>query len=180
ASRTLLMDFRTLQWDEGMLAHFGIPRKRLPEIRPSIEVFRTATQVLPGVPIAAALGDQQAALFGQACFAPGEAKCTYGTGSFLLQNTGTELVHTRSGSITTVAYQLAGEPPRYALEGSVAVAGALVQWLRDGLGLIGTAPEVETLARTVTVNGGCYVVPAFSGLLAPHWRGEARGLVAGL
>src|SRR5205085_8100516 len=128
ASRTLLMDFRTLQWDEGMLAHFGIPRKRLPEIRPSIEVFRTATQVLPGVPIAAALGDQQAALFGQTCFAPGEAKCTYGTGSFLLLNTGTDVVRSRHGLLTTVAYKIGDRQPVYALEGSIAVTGALVQW----------------------------------------------------
>jgi glycerol kinase len=180
ASRTLLMDVRTCQWDPELLAFFGIPAAMLPEIRPSVGVLGVASALSPALPIAGALGDQQAALFGQTCFAPGEAKCTYGTGSFLLQNTGTELVRTRSGSISTVAYQLAGEPVRYALEGSVAVAGALVQWLRDGLGLIGSAPEVETLARSVSDNGGCYVVPAFSGLLAPHWRGEARGLVAGL
>ncbi|MPR00398.1 glycerol kinase GlpK [Modestobacter sp. I12A-02628] len=180
ASRTLLMDVRTCRWDADLLAFFDVPAVMLPEIRPSVGVLGTATALSPAIPIAGALGDQQAALFGQVCFAPGDAKCTYGTGSFLLQNTGTELVRSRSGSISTVAYQLAGEPVRYALEGSVAVAGALVQWLRDGLGLIATAPEVETLARTVRDNGGCYVVPAFSGLLAPHWRGEARGLVAGL
>ena len=180
ASRTLLMDVRSCRWDPDLLAFFDVPAAMLPEIRPSVGVLGTATALSPAIPIAGALGDQQAALFGQACFASGDAKCTYGTGSFLLQNTGTELVRSRSGSISTVAYQLAGEQPRYALEGSVAVAGALVQWLRDGLGLIATAPEVETLARTVSDNGGCYIVPAFSGLLAPHWRGEARGLVAGL
>ena len=180
ASRTLLMDVRSCRWDPDLLAFFDVPAAMLPEIRPSVGVLGTATALSPAIPIAGALGDQQAALFGQACFTSGDAKCTYGTGSFLLQNTGTELVRSRSGSISTVAYQLAGEQPRYALEGSVAVAGALVQWLRDGLGLIATAPEVETLARTVSDNGGCYIVPAFSGLLAPHWRGEARGLVAGL
>ena len=180
ASRTSLMDVRTCRWDPDLLAFFGIPEALLPEIRPSVGQLGVASALGSAIPITGALGDQQAALFGQACFAPGEAKCTYGTGSFLLQNTGTELVRTRSGSISTVAYQLTGEPVHYALEGSVAVAGALVQWLRDGLGLIGTAPEVETLARTVADNGGCYVVPAFSGLLAPHWRGEARGMVAGL
>jgi glycerol kinase len=180
ASRTLLMDIRSCRWDSDLLAFFDVPAAMLPEIRPSIGVLGAAAALPVALPVTAALGDQQAALFGQACFAPGEAKCTYGTGSFLLQNTGAELVRTRSGSISTVAYQLAGEPVRYALEGSVAVTGALVQWLRDGLGLIRSAAEVETLARTVDDNGGCYVVPAFSGLLAPHWRGEARGLVAGL
>ncbi|SDG83727.1 glycerol kinase GlpK [Klenkia brasiliensis] len=180
ASRTSLMDCRSCTWDPVLLDFFGIPAALLPEIRPSVGQLGTATALGSPIPITGTLGDQQAALFGQACFTPGEAKCTYGTGSFLLQNTGTELVRTRSGSISTVAYQLAGEPVHYALEGSVAVAGALVQWLRDGLGLIATAPEIETLARTVADNGGCYVVPAFSGLLAPHWRGEARGLVAGL
>jgi glycerol kinase len=180
ASRTLLMDVRTRAWDPDLLDFFGVPAAMLPEIRPSIGVLGTATALPLPVPIGGALGDQQAALFGQTCFSPGEAKCTYGTGSFLLQNTGTELVHSAHGLISTVAYQLAGEPAHYALEGSIAVTGALVQWLRDGLGLIGSAPEVETLARTVEDNGGCYIVPAFSGLLAPHWQGEARGLVAGL
>ncbi|WP_369135761.1 glycerol kinase GlpK [Modestobacter sp. I12A-02662] len=180
ASRTLLMDVRTCAWDPDLLDFFGVPAAMLPEIRPSIGVLGTATALPVPVPIGGALGDQQAALFGQTCFSPGEAKCTYGTGSFLLQNTGTELVHSAHGLISTVAYQLAGEPAHYALEGSIAVTGALVQWLRDGLGLIGSAPEVETLARTVDDNGGCYIVPAFSGLLAPHWQGEARGLVAGL
>lgn len=180
ASRTLLMDVRTCEWDADLLDFFGVPAAMLPEIRPSVGVLGTATALPVPLPIGGALGDQQAALFGQTCFAPGEAKCTYGTGSFLLQNTGTELVSSRNGLISTVAYQLAGEPVHYALEGSIAVTGALVQWLRDSLGLIGSAPEVETLARTVSDNGGCYVVPAFSGLLAPHWEGRARGLVAGL
>src|SRR3569833_269799 len=167
ASRTLLMDVRTCRWDPELRSFFGFPAALLPEIRPSVGVLGVATALSPALPIAGALGDQLAALFGQACDAPGEAKCTYGAGSFLLQNTGTELVRARSGSISTVAYQLAGEPVRYALEGSVAVAGALVQWLRDGLGLNGSAAEVETLARTVSDNGGCYVVPAFSGQLGP-------------
>ncbi|TWH74910.1 glycerol kinase [Modestobacter roseus] len=180
ASRTLLMDVHTCRWDPDLLAFFDVPAAMLPEIRPSVGVLGRATALPVAVPIGGLLGDQQAALFGQTCFAPGEAKCTYGTGSFLLQNTGGELVRSRHGLISTVAYQLTGEPVHYALEGSIAVTGALVQWLRDGLGLIGSAAEVETLARTVTDNGGCYVVPAFSGLLAPHWRGEARGLVAGL
>jgi glycerol kinase len=180
ASRTLLMDVHTCRWDPDLLDFFGVPAAMLPEIRPSIGVLGTATALPVPVPIGGALGDQQAALFGQTCFAPGEAKCTYGTGSFLLQNTGTELVPSAHGLISTVAYQLAGEPVHYALEGSIAVTGALVQWLRDSLGLIGSAAEVETLARTVGDNGGCYIVPAFSGLLAPHWAGEARGLVAGL
>ncbi|MGY2065879.1 glycerol kinase GlpK [Blastococcus sp. SYSU DS0619] len=180
ASRTLLMDVHTCRWDPDLLAFFDVPAAVLPEIRPSVGVIGSTTALPTVVPIAGALGDQQAALFGQACFRAGEAKCTYGTGSFLLQNTGTDLVRSTNGLISTVAYQLAGEPVHYALEGSVAVAGSLVQWLRDGLGLIGSAAEVETLARTVEDNGGCYVVPAFSGLLAPHWEGEARGVVAGL
>ena len=180
ASRTLLMDVRSCRWDPDLLDFFGVPAAMLPEIRPSVGVLGTATALPVPLPIGGTLGDQQAALFGQTCFAPGEAKCTYGTGSFLLQNTGTDLVRSTHGLISTVAYQLAGEPVHYALEGSIAVTGALVQWLRDSLGLIGSAPEVETLARSVSDNGGCYVVPAFSGLLAPHWAGRARGLVAGL
>ncbi len=180
ASRTLLMDVRRCRWDPELLDFFGVPAAMLPEIRPSVGVLGTATALPVPLPIGGTLGDQQAALFGQTCFAPGEAKCTYGTGSFLLQNTGTDLVRSTHGLISTVAYQLAGEPVHYALEGSIAVTGALVQWLRDSLGLIGSAPEVETLARSVSDNGGCYVVPAFSGLLAPHWAGRARGLVAGL
>ena len=143
------------------------------------EVYGTATTVLPGTPIAAALGDQQAALFGQTCFAPGEAKCTYGTGSFLLLNTGEHTVRSANGLLTTVAYQLGDEPAHYALEGSIAITGSLVQWFRDGLGLISSAPEIETLALTVEDNGGCYIVPAFAGLFAPHWRSDARGVIAG-
>jgi glycerol kinase len=180
ASRTLLMDLTTLDWDDELLSFFGVPRAMLPQIRPSIETYGTARRVLPGVRIAAALGDQQAALFGQTCFAPGEAKCTYGTGGFLLLNTGTEPVRSAHGLLTTVGYQIRGEPAVYALEGPIAITGALVQWFRDGLGLISSAPEIETLARTVDDNGGCYIVPAFSGLFTPYWRSEARGVIVGL
>lgn len=180
ASRTLLMDLTTLNWHDELLAIFGVPRQMLPEIRPSAEIFGVARRVLPGVRISAALGDQQAALFGQTCFAQGEAKCTYGTGSFLLLNTGHELIRSTHGLLTTVGYKIGNEPAVYALEGSIAITGALVQWFRDGLGLIGTAAEIETLARSVDDNGGCYIVPAFSGLFAPHWRNEARGVIVGL
>ncbi|MBT2388741.1 glycerol kinase GlpK [Streptomyces sp. ISL-1] len=180
ASRTMLMNIRTLDWDEALLEFFGVPRVMLPEIRPSSQRYGEARSVLPGVPITAALGDQQAALFGQTCFAPGEAKCTYGTGSFLLQNTGTDVVRSRNGLLTTVAYKIADQPAAYALEGPIAVTGSLVQWFRDRLGLISSAPEIETLARTVEDNGGCYIVPAFSGLFAPHWRSDARGVIVGL
>jgi glycerol kinase len=180
ASRTLLMNLATLDWDPELISFFGVPPGMLPEIRPSMEVYGRARHVLPGVRIAAALGDQQAALFGQTCFAPGEAKCTYGTGSFLLLNTGNELVRSTHGLLSTVAYKIGQEPAVYALEGSIAVTGSLVQWFRDGLGIISSAPEIETLARTVKDNGGCYIVPAFSGLFAPHWRSEARGIIVGL
>jgi glycerol kinase len=180
ASRTLLMDLTTLAWDDELLAFFDIPRAMLPEIRPSTEIYGTARCVLPGVRISAALGDQQAALFGQTCFAPGEAKCTYGTGGFLLLNTGAEPVRSAHGLLTTVGYKVGREPAVYALEGSIAITGALVQWFRDGLGLISSAPEIETLARTVDDNGGCYIVPAFSGLFTPYWRSEARGVIVGL
>ncbi|MGN6334005.1 MAG: glycerol kinase GlpK [Motilibacteraceae bacterium] len=180
ASRTMLMDLRTLAWDDGLLSAMDVPRAVLPEIRSSVEVYGTATCVVPGVKIAAALGDQQAALFGQTCFAPGEAKCTYGTGAFLLLNTGVDPAPSTHGLLTTVAHRIGDEPPVYALEGSIAVTGSLVQWFRDNLGLIRTAPEIETLALTVQDNGGCYIVPAFSGLFAPHWRSEARGVVVGL
>ncbi|MGK5742626.1 glycerol kinase GlpK [Micromonospora sp. URMC 103] len=180
ASRTMLMDLSTLEWDAELLDAMGVPAAMLPEIRSSAEVYGTATGALAGVPVASALGDQQAALFGQTCFRPGEAKCTYGTGSFLLLNTGASPVTSSHGLLTTVAYRIAGQPAAYALEGAIAVTGALVQWLRDNLGLISTAPEVEDLARTVEDNGGCYVVPAFSGLFAPHWRSDARGVIAGL
>ncbi|MBP2703762.1 glycerol kinase GlpK [Microbispora sp. RL4-1S] len=180
ASRTLLMDLRALSWDPVLLDFFGVPRAMLPEIRPSSETYGTARRVLPGVRIAAALGDQQAALFGQTCFHRGEAKCTYGTGAFLLLNTGTEPVASTHGLLTTVGYQIGDQPAVYALEGSIAITGALVQWFRDRLGIISSAPEIETLARTVDDNGGCYIVPAFSGLFAPHWRSEARGVIVGL
>jgi glycerol kinase len=180
ASRTMLLDVHTLDWSTEALNFFGIPRAMLPEVRPSVGVFGTAVSAFPGVKIGAALGDQQAALFGQTCFTPGEAKCTYGTGSFLLLNTGSELVRSTHGLLSTVAYQIAGEPAAYALEGSIAITGSLVQWFRDQLELIASAPEIETLARTVADNGGCYIVPAFSGLYAPHWRSEARGVIVGL
>jgi glycerol kinase len=181
ASRTLLMNLRTLDWDAEILAALDIPPAMLPEIRSSSEVYGTvAAGTLAGVPVASALGDQQAALFGQTCFAPGEAKCTYGTGSFLLLNTGTEPVASQHGLLTTVGYRIGDQPAVYALEGAIAVTGSLIQWLRDNLGLIRTAAEVEDLARTVPDNGGCYLVPAFSGLFAPHWRSDARGVLAGL
>jgi glycerol kinase len=180
ASRTMLMNLETLDWDDQLLALFDVPRSMLPEIRSSAEVYGVATTVFPGVQIAAALGDQQAALFGQTCFSPGEAKCTYGTGSFLLLNTGKQPVWSSHGLLTTVGYRLGDEPATYALEGSIAITGSLVQWFRDGLGIINTAAEIETLARTVDDNGGCYIVPAFSGLFAPHWRSEARGIIVGL
>ncbi|MBI0294785.1 glycerol kinase GlpK [Streptomyces sp. PRKS01-29] len=180
ASRTMLMNIRSLSWDDELLAYFDVPRAMLPEIRSSAECYGMARALLPDVPICAALGDQQAALFGQTCFAPGEAKCTYGTGSFLLVNTGTELVRSRHGLLTTVGYKVGDEPPVYALEGPIAVTGSLVQWFRDRLGLIHSAPEIETLARGVEDNGGCYIVPAFSGLFAPHWRSDARGVIVGL
>lgn len=180
ASRTMLMNLRTLNWDVELLDFFDVPRAMLPEIRSSTEVYGTTSRVVPGIRIAAALGDQQAALFGQTCFAPGEAKCTYGTGSFLLLNTGPTPVLSTHGMLTTVGFKIGDEPAVYALEGSIAVTGSLVQWFRDGLELIGSAPEIETLARTVEDNGGCYIVPAFSGLFAPHWHSEARGVIAGL
>jgi len=180
ASRSMLMSLQTLDWDDGLLDAIGVPRAMLPAIRPSSEVYGAARGALEGVPVASALGDQQAALFGQACFSPGEGKCTYGTGSFLLVNTGERPVASASGLLTTVGYQIAGEAPVYALEGAIAVAGSLVQWVRDNLGLISAAPEIEPLARTVADNGGCYFVPAFAGLFAPHWRSDARGVIAGL
>ncbi|MGY1552500.1 glycerol kinase GlpK [Microbacterium sp. A588] len=181
ASRTLLMDLRTLDWDESLLAAFGVPRSMLPNIRSSSEVYgEAASTTLQGTPIASILGDQQAATFGQAAFDLGESKNTYGTGNFLIVNTGEDIVASDNGLITTVAYQLGEEPPRYALEGSIAVTGSLVQWLRDNLGLISEAPEVEELALTVPDNGGVYIVPAFSGLFAPYWRPDARGAILGL
>jgi glycerol kinase len=181
ASRTQLMNLQTLDWDAELLDAFDIPRAMLPAIRSSSERYGTAMPAaIRGVTIGGILGDQQAALVGQACFRPGEAKNTYGTGCFLLMNTGETAVQSRFGLLTTVAYQIGRERPRYALEGSVAVTGALVQWLRDNLGLIERSADVEALARTVDDNGGAYFVPAFSGLYAPHWNDRARGVVAGL
>lgn len=178
ASRTLLMNLRTLDWDDELLEVMGIPRSLMAEIVPSAGRMGTARGVLEGVPVSAMLGDQHAALFGQAAFAPGEAKNTYGTGCFLLMNTGPEIIPSTAGCLTTVAYQIAGRPAAYALEGSVAIAGALVQWLRDNLGIISSAAEVEELAAED--NGGVFFAPAFSGLFAPHWRSDARGVIAGL
>ncbi|MCW2494803.1 glycerol kinase GlpK [Jatrophihabitans sp.] len=182
ASRTMLMDLRTLQWDPEICAEMGVPLAMLPEIRSSSEVYAHVRErgPLAGVPIAGILGDQQAATFGQACLAPGEAKNTYGTGNFLLLNTGAEPVLSDNGLLTTVCYALPGQPTVYALEGSIAVTGSLIQWLRDNLGLISSADEVEALARSVPDNGGAYIVPAFSGLFAPYWRPDARGAIVGL
>jgi glycerol kinase len=168
AGRTMLMNLETLDWDDVLLDAMGVPRAMLPEVRPSMEVYGEANGALDGLPVAAALGDQHAALFGQACFATGDAKCTYGTGSFLLMNTGEQPVRSANGLLTTVGYKIGDQPAIYALEGSIAVTGALVQWFRDKLELIGSASEIETLARSVDDNGGCYFVPAFSGLFAPH------------
>jgi glycerol kinase len=182
ASRTLLMDLRTREWDREMLDLFGVPRSVLPEIRPSSGIFGVTRGVkaLPdGIPVAGIAGDQQAALFGQACFEPGEAKCTYGTGAFLLQNTGREPVFSSRGLLTTVAWSVGGEVT-YALEGSSFIAGAAVQWLRDGLGLIKKSADVEPLARSVKDSGGVTFVPALAGLGAPHWRPEARGVLRGI
>jgi glycerol kinase len=181
ASRTQLMNLRTLDWDPELLGAFGIPRQMLPEIRSSSEVYGEARlDAVKGVPIAGILGDQQAALVGQTCFEAGEAKNTYGTGCFLLMNTGCEIVESKFGLLTTVAFQLRDQPARYALEGSVAITGALVQWIRDNFGLIAKSPEIEMLARSVEDNGGVYFVPAFSGLYAPYWKHNARGVIAGL
>jgi glycerol kinase len=180
ASRTMLMRLDTLDWDAGIAAEMGIPMSMLPEIRPSVAVYGEGRGVLEGVPIAGDLGDQQAALFGQTCYEPGRAKNTYGAGCFMLLNTGTEPVPSEAGLLTTLGYQIEGEPAVYALEGSVAIAGAGVQWLRDNLKLIESAPQVEDLARSVDDNGDVYFVPAFSGLFAPYWRSDARGVIAGL
>ena len=185
ASRTMLMDLKTLDWDSGQLELFGIPRKMLPEIKPSIEPETYGMTRKDGplgyeIPICGALGDQQAALFGQTCFEIGEAKNTYGTGCFLLLNTGKALIQSRCGLITTVGYKIGKEAPVYALEGSVAIAGALVQWARDKMGLIQNSPDINLLAEKVPDNGGVYIVPAFSGLFAPYWRSDARGVITGL
>ena len=182
ASRTMLMDVRTLTWDESIAADMQIPLSMLPEIRSSSEVYGNGREggMVPGVPIAGILGDQQAATFGQACFEPGTAKNTYGTGNFMLLNTGTEPIFSKNGLLTTVCYKIGDQPQVYALEGSIAVTGSLIQWLRDNIGLIKEAPEIEALAATVEDNGGAYFVPAFSGLFAPYWRGDARGVLVGL
>src|ERR671911_1303373 len=182
ASRTMLMDLKTLDWDSEVMDVMGIPRAMLPEIKASSEVYGEirAGGALQGVPIAGDLGDQQAATFGQTCFGVGEAKNTYGTGNFLLLNTGEEAVPSKNGLLTTLCFQLGDAKPVYALEGSIAVTGSLVQWVRDNLGMIKSAPEIEDLARTVEDNGGAYFVPAFSGLFAPYWRGDARGAIVGL
>lgn len=182
ASRTMLMDLQTLDWDEELLNLFGIPRGMLPEIRPSSDPEGYGMLQLESVevPLCGDLGDQQAATVGQVCFSPGEVKNTYGTGNFMLLNTGPEAIFSRAGLLTTVAYQLSDRPPAYALEGSIAVTGSAVQWLRDQLGLISAAHEVEELANTVRDNGDVYFVPAFSGLFAPYWRSDARGAIVGL
>jgi glycerol kinase len=180
ASRTLLMNLETLDWDDDNLSLMGIPRSMLPQIRASSEVYGEAVGTLQGISVAGDLGDQQAALFGQTCFSVGEAKNTYGTGNFLLLNTGNEPVQSKSGLLTTLGYKIGDQPAVYVLEGAIAITGALVQWLRDNLKMIQAAPEVEDLAKTVQDNGGCYIVPAFSGLFAPYWKNDARGVVAGL
>jgi glycerol kinase len=180
ASRTMMMNLETLDWDEEILGILDVPRSMLPEIRASSEVYGEAKDGLAGIPVAGDLGDQQAALFGQTCFSVGEAKNTYGTGNFLLLNTGNEPVQSKSGLITGLGYKIGDQPAVYMLEGSIAITGALVQWLRDNLKMIQTAPEVEDLAKSVDDNGGVYFVPAFSGLFAPYWRSDARGVIAGL
>ncbi|HEX4229506.1 MAG TPA: glycerol kinase GlpK [Bryobacteraceae bacterium] len=181
AGRTQLMDLRTLQWDTDILSDFQIPRQMLPTIASSSEIYGNARlDAIRGVPIAGDLGDQHAALVGQVCFDVGGAKNTYGTGCFLLLNTGESAVPSKSGLLTTVAYKFGAAPAIYALEGSIAITGALVQWLRDNIGLISESDEIETLARTVADNGGVYFVPAFSGLYAPYWKDNARGIIAGL
>ncbi len=180
ASRTMLMNLETLDWDEEILGTMGVPRAMLPQIKPSSEVYGQAKGALAGIPVAGDLGDQQAAVFGQTAFDVGDAKNTYGTGNFLLLNTGTTPVQSKSGLLTTLGYKIGSQPAVYCLEGAIAITGALVQWLRDNLGLIKTSPEVEDLAKTVEDNGGVYFVPAFSGLFAPYWRSDARGAIVGL
>ena len=180
ASRTMLMNLETLDWDPEILGILGIPRAMLPEIRPSSETYGECRDPLPGIPVAGDLGDQQAAIFGQTCYSVGEAKNTYGTGNFLLLNTGTKPVQSKSGLLTTLGYKIGSQPAVYCLEGSIAITGALVQWMRDNLGMISTSGEIEQLAASVENNGGAYFVPAFSGLFAPYWRSDARGVVAGL
>ena len=182
ASRTLLMNIDTLDWNEEICAEIGVPANMLPEIRTSSEIYGYGSResLLIDTPISGVLGDQHAATFGQACFEPGQGKNTYGTGNFMLMNTGEDIVRSENGLLTTVAYQVSGQKPIYALEGSIAVTGSLIQWLRDNLGLIRDAAESETKAKKVEDNGGAYIVPAFSGLFAPHWRSDARGVIVGL
>jgi len=185
ASRTMLMNLETLDWDDELISFFNIPRQMLPEIRPSSDPNKYGETLANGpfggvIPLTGDLGDQQAATVGQVCFNPGEAKNTYGTGNFMLLNTGTELVRSKAGLLTTMCYKFGDEAPVYALEGSIAVTGSAVQWLRDQLGIISGASETETLARQVEDNGGVYFVPAFSGLFAPYWRSDARGAIVGL
>jgi glycerol kinase len=185
ASRTMLMNLKTLDWDSEILGIMGIPRQMLPKIVPSSDPKTWGSTQKDGpfgsaIPVCGDLGDQQAALVGQTCFSPGEAKNTYGTGCFMLLNTGTEVVPSKSGLLTTLGYKIGDQPAVYCLEGSIAITGALVQWLRDNLGLIEKSPDVEALAQTVEDNGGIYFVPAFSGLFAPYWRSDARGVIAGL
>jgi glycerol kinase len=180
ASRTLLMNLETLDWDDEILDLMTIPRAMLPEVRASSEEYGKAVGELDGIAVAGDLGDQQAALFGQTCFSVGEAKNTYGTGNFLLLNTGNEPIQSKSGLLTTLGYKIGDQPAVYVLEGAIAITGALVQWLRDNLKMINASPEVEDLAASVDDNGGVYFVPAFSGLFAPYWRNDARGVIAGL
>lgn len=182
ASRTLFMDLETLEWDAQILSDFGVPAAMLPAIKSSSEIYGQvhSSQLLREVPISGILGDQQAATFGQAAFGAGDAKNTYGTGCFLIFNTGTEIVRSNNGLLTTLGYKLGDADPVYALEGSIAVAGSLIQWLRDSIGMIGSASEIEALAASVPDNGGVYIVPAFSGLFAPYWRADARGAIVGL
>jgi glycerol kinase len=180
ASRTMLMNLKTLDWDPDMLKVLGIPRAMLPAVKPSSSVYGKAAGALEGIPVAGDLGDQQAALFGQTCFSPGEAKNTYGTGCFMLLNTGTKPVLSKNKLLTTLAYKIGDQPAVYALEGSMAITGALVQWIRDNLGLISKSPEIEALAKTVEDSGGIYFVPAFSGLYAPYWKSDARGVIVGM
>src|SRR4029079_2744074 len=180
ASRTMLMDLATLYWDDGVLDTMGVPRAMLPEIRSSSIEYAKARGVLEGIPVAGILGDQQAAVFGQTCFSVGEAKNTYGTGNFLLLNTGTEPVQSKNGLLTTVGYKIGEQDAVYCLEGAIAVTGSLVQWLRDNIGLFESAPEIEDLGKTDEDNGGAYFVPSFSGLFAPYCRSDARGAIVGL
>ncbi|MEN6409429.1 MAG: glycerol kinase GlpK [Anaerolineaceae bacterium] len=180
ASRTMLMNLETLDWDPEMLKIMGVPKIMLPKIMPSSAIYGMAAGELDGIPVAGDLGDQQAALFGQTCFDPGEAKNTYGTGCFMLLNTGTKPVQSKNGLLTTLGYKIGDQPAVYALEGSIAITGALIQWLRDNLNMIAKSSDVEALAKSVDDNGGIYFVPAFSGLFAPYWKSDARGVIVGM